>query len=121
MDLPIINRVKHNTKFNALDFLNNDEIKEACDIIQSIKSYDEDLYKHLSEISLNKGDETTIVLSGIHPIIKFGKGNVPRKVLTLCAIWNEAKNGKYDLSESDYIDLRFSNQIYFGKVKVAEI
>jgi cell division protein FtsQ len=121
MDLPIINRVKNSEKFNALDFLKSDEIKEAYNIIYAIKSCDKDLYKHLSEINLNNGDETTIVLSGFHPIIKFGMEDIPKKVLMLCAIWNEIKNGKYDLNESDYVDLRFSNQIYFGKVKVAEI
>src|SRR3990170_2090367 len=56
--------------------------------------------------------EITLPFSGVHPIVKFGRNNIPQKIWSLNSIWDEIKNADNDLSQSDYVDLRFTNQIY---------
>ena len=79
------------------------------------------MFKNLSEINLNRGDDITLTFSGVRPIVKFGRGSISKKVLSLNSIWIEIKNTDNDLSQSDYVDLRFTNQIYLGKAEESEI
>lgn len=79
------------------------------------------MLKKLSEINLNNGNDISLTFSGIHPLIKFGRNSIPKKILTLNSIWNEIKNNDNELSRSEYVDLRFKNQIYLGKVAETEL
>lgn len=121
IDLPIINNPKHSRKYKALEYLQSEEIIEAYNILYAIKSSNEEMFKNLSEINLNKGDDITLTFSGVRPIVKFGRNNISPKVLSLNSIWDELKNADNDLSQSDYVDLRFTNQIYLGKAEEKEI
>lgn len=121
IDLPIINNPTYGRKYRALEFLQSKEIIEAYEILYAIKSSNEEMFKNLSEINLNRGEDITLTFSGVHPIIKFGRGNIPKKILSLNSIWVEIKNAGNDLSQSEYVDLRFTNQIYLGKVEESEI
>ena len=121
IDLPIINNPKYGKQYKALDFLQNEEIIDAYNILYAIKSSNEEMFKNLSEINLNRGDDITLTFSGVHPIVKFGRGNISKKILSLNSIWIEIKNTDNDLSQSDYVDLRFTNQIYLGKAEETEI
>ena len=117
MDLPIINNPQFARMYKVLDYLNNEEIIEAHHILYALKTKNEDMFKNLSEINLNNGKGITLIFSGIRPIIKFGRGNFSRKILSLNSIWDEIKNVDNNLSQSDYVDLRFPNQIYLGKAE----
>jgi len=121
IDLPIINNPKYGKQYRALEFLQSEEIIEAYNILFAIKSSNEEMFKNLSEINLNKGDDITLTFSGVRPIVKFGRGNIPKKILSLNSIWVEIKNAGNDLSQREYVDLRFTNQIYLGKVEESEI
>lgn len=121
IDLPIINNPRYGEQYIALELLQSEEIFEAYNILYAIKSSNEELFKNLSEINLNKGEDITLTFSGVHPIVKFGRGNIPRKVLSLISIWSEIKNSDNKISQSDYVDLRFTNQIYLGKAEESEI
>lgn len=121
IDLPIINNPKYGRRYKALEYLQSQEIIEANNILYAIKSSNEEMFKNLSEVNLNKGDDITLTFSGVHPIVKFGRNNIPQKVLSLNSIWDEIKNVDNGLSQSDYVDLRFTNQIYLGKAEETEI
>lgn len=121
IDLPIINNPKYGRQYKALEYLQSEEIIEANDILYAIKSANEEMFRNLSEVNLNEGDDITLTFSGVHPIVKFGRNNIPQKVLGLNSIWDKIKNADNDLSQSDYVDLRFTNQIYLGKAEETEI
>ena len=121
VDLPIINNPKYGRKYRVLNYLNSEEIIEAYNIVSVIKNLNEEMLKKLSEINLNNGNDISLTFSGIHPLIKFGRNSIPKKILTLNSIWNEIKNNDNELSRSEYVDLRFKNQIYLGKVAETEL
>lgn len=117
VDLPIINNPKYIKQYQVLEYLQQAEIIEAYNILYAIKNLNEEMFKNLSEINLNGGDDITLIFSGIHPIIKFGRNEIPRKVLSLNSIWIKLKDKTNELSQSEYVDLRLTNQIYFGKAQ----
>jgi len=121
IDLPIINNPKYAKQYKALDFLRSEEIIEAYKILYAIKITNEEMVKNLSEINLNQGEDITLTFSGIHPIIKIGRNDIPKKILSLNSIWIDLKDAENDLSQSDYVDLRLANQIYIGKAEETEI
>lgn len=117
VDLPIINNPKHAIQFRILEYLHYADIIEAHSILYLIKNLNKEMFRHLSEINLNNGDDITLTFSGIRPIIKFGRNEVEKKLLNLNAVWVEIKDEANELSQSDYVDLRLTNQIYFGKAE----
>ena len=117
IDLPIINNPKNAIQFRILEYLQYADIIEAHSILCGIKNLNKEMFKHLSEINLNNGDDITLTFSGIRPIIKFGRNEVEKKLLNLNAVWVEIKDEANELSQSDYVDLRLTNQIYFGKAE----
>ena len=121
IDLPIINNPKYAKQYKVLDFLRSEEIIEANRILYAIKFTNEEMVKNLSEINLNQGEDITLTFSGIHPIIKIGRNDIPKKILSLNSIWIDLKDAENDLSQSDYVDLRLANQIYIGKAEETEI
>lgn len=121
IDLPIINNPKNTNKYKVLNYLESEEIIQASEILRAIKFTNEEMFKNLSEINLNRGDDITLTFSGIHPIIKIGSDEIPRKILSLNLIWDNIKDVENDLSRSDYVDLRLANQIYVGKAEEIEI
>lgn len=114
IDLPIMINPRFGKNYQVLDYLDTQEMIEANNILYAIKNSDHEMFKALSEINLNDGNDITLTFSGIHPVIKFGHNNIPSKVLSLVKIWSLIKESSSELNSSDYIDLRFTEQIYFG-------
>lgn len=121
IDLPIINNVENSGDYRTLQYLESSEIIQAYNILTAIKYVNSEMFSNLSEINLNNADGIRLTFTGIHPQIKFGRNNVPGKVLCLDSIWNKLKKSDYEMSSSDYIDLRFTDQIYIGKSEEKEI
>jgi cell division septal protein FtsQ len=121
IDLPIINNPKNANEYKVLTFIKSEEIIKAYEILRAIKFTNEEMFKNLSEINLNRGSDITLTFSGIHPIIKIGSNEIPKKILGLNSIWTDIKDVENDLSRSDYVDLRSANQIYIGKAEETEI
>lgn len=117
IDLPVISNVSWNGANLVLRFFHEHEIAAARDIILSLKNVNSEIFSALSEINANKGKELTLIFSGIHPIIRIGKTDIVKKVLILEAVWDQLKNESSPLSQSEYLDLRLSNQIYFTYTK----
>jgi cell division septal protein FtsQ len=117
LDFPVISNPKHGKQYKVLNYLQSSEIIEAYNILLAAKSVNEDMFKRLSKINLNYGEDITLTFSDIHPVIKFGYNDIPKKIIELEKIWSEIKNENRELSQSDYIDLRYLNQIYFLKAE----
>lgn len=121
VELPVINNPKYGKQYKVLDYLSSDEIIEARNIFRAIQYTNETMFKDLSEINLNHGDDITLTFSGIHPIIIIGQHEIPRKVLSLGSIWDDLKNIENEIGRCEYVDLRSVNQIYLGKAEETEI
>lgn len=113
IDLPVISNVSRSGVNVVLRFLDEYEIAAARDIILLLKNINGEIFSALSEINVNKGKELTLIFSGIRPTIRIGKTDIVKKVLILEAVWEELKNESSQLSQSKYLDLRLSNQVYF--------
>jgi hypothetical protein len=70
--------------------------------------------KRLSEINLRKGGDIILTLSGVKPPVIFGKGEAPKKMVYLDIMWSKIIGQNSLADNSDYIDLRFSDEIFVG-------
>jgi hypothetical protein len=95
--------------------LNTDEIKQAFKIIDAAKLANEGILKRLSEINLRHGGDIILTFSGIKTPVIFGKNGAAKKLVYLDIIWDDMVSGKNLVENSEYIDLRFANEIYVGK------
>jgi len=114
MDLPIISNSQYDNEIKLLAFLGAKDIIEAFKIIESAKLTNEKIFKKLSEINLRKGGDIILTFSGIKPPVLFGKGEAPRKMVYLDIMWSKISDGSNLVDNSDYIDLRFSDEIFIG-------
>jgi|YelNatPaOPRAMG01_1025707.scaffolds.fasta_scaffold01586_14 cell division protein FtsQ len=113
-DLPIISNLNSNMKVDQLSSLKSNDLIQAFKIIDAAKLTNEDIFKKLSEINLRNGGDILLTFSGIKPPVIFGKGEAAKKMVYLDIIWNSLTEGNDLMENSDYIDLRFANEIFIG-------
>jgi cell division protein FtsQ len=111
-DLPIIRNLSDNYQIKPLDFIKNPDVIDAFKIIDAAKKTDMNIYKRISEIDLRKGGDIILNLTGIKTPIVFGRGEEARKMIYLGIIWDGILEGNSLIRNSDYIDLRFANEVY---------
>jgi len=117
-DLPVIRNSDENYQIKPLNFIKNSDLIDAFKIIDAAKKTNMNIYKRISEIDLRKGGDIILNLTGIKTPIVFGRGEEARKMIYLEIIWDGILDGNSLIRESNYIDLRFANEVY---VKQAEI
>lgn len=116
-DLPVINNANVQDKITALSYCESDDIVEAFRIIEAAKLSSADLSKKLSEIDLRDGGEIILSFSGIKPPVIFGKGEEAKKMVYLDIMMDGMTDGNNLVDNSDYIDLRFANEIFLGNAE----
>ena len=117
-DLPVIRNSIENYKIKPFGFIKNSDVIEAFKIIVAAKKIDMNIYKRISEIDLRMGGDIILNLTGLKTHIVFGRGEEARKMVHLELMWEGIMDGNSLIQDSDYIDLRFANEVY---VKQAEI
>ena len=117
VDLPVISNANVQNNFIALSYHESDDIVEAFKIIEAAKLSSVELSKKLSEIDLRNGSEIILSFSGIKPPVIFGKGDEAKKMVYLEIMMEGMLNGNNLVDNSDYIDLRFANEIFLGKAE----
>ena len=116
-DLPIISNLSKGETYKALSVLNSDEMKQAFEIIDAAKLTNDSIFTRLAEINLRHGGDIILTFSGIKTPVIFGKNGAAKKLVYLDIIWDDMISGKNLVDNSDYIDLRFANEIYVGKTE----
>jgi cell division protein FtsQ len=91
----------------------------AFKIIDAAKKTNMNIYKRISEIDLRKGGDIILNMTGIKTPIVFGRGEEARKMSYLEIIWDGILDGNSLIRESDYIDLRFANEVYIKQTEIA--
>jgi cell division septal protein FtsQ len=114
MDFPVISNSSNDKEIKPLSYLKTNDIVEAFKIIESAKMTNVNMAKRLSEINLRKGGDIILTLSGVKPPVIFGKGEAPKKMVYLDIMWSKIIGQNSLADNSDYIDLRFSDEIFVG-------
>lgn len=111
-DLPVITNPKE--KIEKYSFVQSDDLKDALKIIYSARLTDNQLFKGLSEINLRNGGDVVLMFSNVSIPIIFGRGSEARKMACLESFWKSRNGFPDEMKDINYIDLRFSNNIYAG-------
>jgi cell division septal protein FtsQ len=114
MDFPVISNSSFEKEIKPLSYIKTSDIVEAFKIIESAKLTNESVARKLSEINLRKGGDIILTFSGVKPPIIFGKGEAPKKMVYLDIMWSKIIEQNSLADNSDYIDLRFSDEIFIG-------
>ncbi len=114
IDLPIISNPEEVNKIKPQTKVNNNSITNAFKIIDAAKLTNKEIFKKLSEVNLRNGGDIILTFSGMKPPVIFGKGEEAKKMVYFELVSKGSIGGKSLMEESDYIDLRFANEIYVG-------
>ena len=114
MDFPVISNSSFEKEIKPLSYIKTTDVLEAFKIIESAKLANENMAKKLSEINLRKGGDVILTFSGIKPPVIFGKGDAPKKMVYLDIMWSKIIEQNSLANNSEYIDLRFSDEIFVG-------
>ena len=117
-DLPVIRNSSENYQIKPLNFIKNSDMIDAFKIIDAAKKTNMNIYKRISEIDLRKGGDIILNLTGIKTPIVFGRGEEARKMIYLEIMWNGILDRNSLIQESDYIDLRFANEVYVKQTDI---
>jgi cell division septal protein FtsQ len=118
-DLPVIRNSAETSQIKPLGFFRNTDVIEAFKIIEAAKKTNMNIYKRISEIDLRNGGDIILNLTGIKTPIVFGRGEEARKMTYLDIMWDGILDGNSLIRDSDYIDLRFANEIYVKETEIA--
>ncbi len=114
VDYPIISNLKEKDKIKPMENFKNDDTRNAFRIIEAIKLTNENILKRLSEINMSKGGDIVLTFSGLKPSVIFGRGDEAKKIVYLEILWEGKIETNVDITKSDYVDLRFANEVFLG-------
>jgi cell division septal protein FtsQ len=119
LEIPVLSNINE-TNLKALIKLKSKDIIQAYKIVDAAGLTNAKMLKDLAEINLRKGGDVVLTFSGLNVPVIFGRNNEPEKLVCLEALLNNNLINSL-FSESDYIDLRFYNDIYIGKTQRVEL
>jgi cell division protein FtsQ len=113
-DIPVISNFRISDKLLPSKVYKTEDIVEAFKIIDAAKITDTEIAKRLSEVNLKNGGDVVLTFSGINYPVVFGRGNESKKMIYLSLVWERINNLKASFQNTEYIDLRFTNEAYIG-------
>ncbi len=119
-EVPVLSNVSENYKLKPLFKFKTEDILEAFKIIDATRFTNPKMLKNLAEINLRNGGDVLLMFSGLNFLVIFGRGNESEKTVYLEAVLSNY-DGNTLLKESNYLDLRFNNEIYVGRMKKTEL
>jgi hypothetical protein len=118
IDIPVLSNIKGSNDLKPLRKLNNEDIIQAYKIIDASGLTNMSMLRDLAEINLRNGGDVVLTFSGLSMPVIFGRNFEAQKLASLESLLN---NYFVNNTESDYIDLRFYNDIYIGHIQRAEL
>lgn len=110
LNLPVLFADSINVKES---FAINNQVKCAFKIIEAAKLTNKSLSDKISEINIRDAN-VELSLSGIKPKVLLGMGNEVKKIFYLDILLEGVSGSNRITDSSDYIDLRYKNEIYAG-------
>jgi cell division septal protein FtsQ len=117
VDVPVISNPGVDRSTRPLNYLRNENLVQAFKIIDALKMTNQKLSSSLSEINLRNGGDIILTFSGLKAPVIFGKNGASRKMVYLEMLWDKILNGKALVENSEYVDLRFANEIFIGSTE----
>lgn len=117
IELPVITNSSFYIERRKNDY---GDIVQAIKIIKAAEFTNPKLLKDLSEINLRNGGDVILTFNGIRPPVIFGRNEEARKMVYLEVIAVNNFRKKQLNFFGNYLDLRFSNQIFLGKTDIPE-
>lgn len=114
-DLPLISNARLREKLNAMNFVKDEDVIQAFKIIDAAKTTDLEISKKLAEINLRNGGDVILTFSGLNAPVIFGRGNEAKKMIYLNILWERLNTQKQYFENTEYLDLRFTNEAFVGK------
>jgi cell division protein FtsQ len=120
-EIPVLSNVSESYKLKPLYKFKTTDILEAFKIIDAARFTNPKMLKSLAEINLRNGGDVVLMFSGLNIPVIFGRGNEAEKTVCLQAVLSNYFDGNTLLAESSYLDLRFNNELYVGRMKKTEL
>ena len=114
-DMPVISNARFRDKLNAMSFIKDEDVIQAFKIIDAAKTTDLEMSGKLAEINLRNGGDVVLTFAGINAPVIFGRGNEAKKMIYLNIMWEQMNGQKHYLDNTEYLDLRFSNEVFVGR------
>lgn len=121
VDIPVLSNIKEGAELKPLSIVKCGDILEAFKIIDAARFTDMKIFKSLAEINLRHGGDVVLMFSGLNIPVIYGRGNDAAKAIYLETILSNYFDNNSIFSESRYIDLRFRNELYVGRMKKTEL
>lgn len=110
LDLPIISGIDGLVGAKLGIPISNEEMSEAIGLLQTALELDSSLFRFISEINMNGGQDIIITSTDFGIPIIVGRGEIERKLLMLQTFWSNFVKSE-NAERLRYIDLRFSDQV----------
>jgi len=120
-EIPVLSNLKERAKLKPLSKFKTPDILQAFKIIDASRFTNTKMLKSLAEINLRNGGDVVLMFSGLNIPVIFGRGNEAIKTVCLEAVLSNYFEGNTLLAESSYLDLRFNNELYIGRMKKTEL
>jgi cell division septal protein FtsQ len=118
LDFPVLTNFSENSVSKEIE--QSSELASAFTILNSARKLSEKLSQSISEINLRKGGDILLSLTRANSIIILGKQNLAEKIYTLDELLKQI-GSKISLTNANYIDLRYANNIFVGANESAGI
>lgn len=113
--LPVISNARIKDKLNSMNFVKDEDVIQAFKIIDAAKTTDLEMSGKLAEINLRHGGDVILTFAGINAPVIFGRGSEAKKMIYLNIMWERMNEQKHFLDNTEYLDLRFSNEVFVGR------
>jgi cell division septal protein FtsQ len=117
VDVPVISNPGFEKNIRPLRYLKTENMLQAFKIIDALKMTNTKLSSSLSEINLRNGGDIVLTFSGLKAPVIFGKNGAANKMVYLEMLWDKILDGKALVENSEYVDLRFANEIFIGSAE----
>jgi cell division protein FtsQ len=109
-DLPVLTGSLPSDKLVPGKEISSPDMLEALAILSTAKKLGDDLYRRISEVHIEKGNDIILYTAEYGVPVIFGHGDIGMKLVRLDGFWKEIvyHRGAIDLA---YIDLRFADQV----------
>jgi len=109
-DLPVLTGVPAGITLTPGTTIENDDVREALEILATSMLVSKELYHLISEVRLRDGGDIVLYAAEWGVPIIFGRGEIASKLVRLETFWDNVvrEQGSENLQ---YVDLRFDDQV----------
>lgn len=117
VDVPVVSNPGLGKNLRKMSYVKTENVIQAFKIISAAGMTDNNLASSLSDIDLRNGGDIILTFSEIKAPVIFGRNNAAEKMVCLQTLWDKIVDGKSLMGNSEYIDLRFANEIFIGSAE----